>query len=99
MWGLFIGQLLGALAVGMGSLVGRAFIALGIGFVSYQGIDLGVQSLSQNIITSFQGLPAQLVRFLAFMWIDKAITVLISAVTVALSFKVMGGTIKKMVFK
>ena len=99
MWALFVAQLLGALAMAMGTLAGRALLALGIGFVSYQGIDLGVQSLAQNIITSFQGLPAQLVRFLAFMWIDKAITVLISAVTVALSFKVMGGTIKKMVFK
>jgi hypothetical protein len=99
MWALFVAQLLGGLAMAMGTLAGRALLALGIGFVSYQGIDLGVQSLAQNIITSFQGLPAQLVRFLAFMWIDKAITVLISAVTVALSFKVMGGTIKKMVFK
>lgn len=99
MWPMFVAQLLGGLAAAMGTLAGRALLALGIGFVSYQGIDLGVQSLAQNVISSFQGLPAQLVRFLAFMWIDKAITVLISAVTVALSFKVMGGTIKKMVFK
>lgn len=96
---LLVSALLGALASGMGSLVGRVLIALGIGFATYQGVDLGIATLKEQAVNSVKGLPADAVGLIGYLWIDKALTVVFSAVVVALSMKAIGGSVKKMVMK
>lgn len=99
MFALFVPALMGGLATAMGSLVGRAVIGLGIGFVTYKGIDVGMQALQANAITSFKGIPAGMIGLMGYLWIDKAITVIFSAITVAITFKTIGGAMKRMTFK
>lgn len=99
MWALFVPALMGALATAMGTLVGRAVLALGIGFVTYKGIDIGMQSLQENAIDSMKGIPAGMIGLMGYLWIDKAITVIFSAITVAITFKTIGGAMKRMTFK
>jgi len=99
MFALFVPALVGALAAAMGSFVGRALIALGVGFVSYKGIDLGLNSLRDLAISNVKGMPVQVVGFLAYLWVDKALTVIFSGVAVALSMRMIGGSVKKMVIK
>jgi hypothetical protein len=42
MFAAFLPALIGALAGAMATFAGRALIALGIGFVTYKGIDVGI---------------------------------------------------------
>lgn len=99
MFAAFLPALIGALAAAMGTLAGRVLIALGIGFVTYKGIDVGVAALKQSVISGVQSQSADIVGLLGFLWVDKALTVVFSAFTVALSMKAIGGSVKKMVAK
>jgi hypothetical protein len=99
MFALFLPALIGALASAMATFAGRALIALGIGFVTYKGIDVGIAALKQSVISGMQSQSADIVGLLAFLWVDKAMTVIFSAFTVALSMKAIGGSIKRMVNK
>lgn len=99
MFALFIPALMGALAGAMVSLVGRAVLALGIGFVTYQGIDLAIGSLKANVISGFSGLSADMVGLIAWLYLDKALTIIFSAVATALAMRMLAGSVKKMVFK
>lgn len=96
---LFISALVGALASAMGSLAGRALIALGFGFVTYKGIDVGIASLKQGVITQVQGLPADAVGLIGYLWLDKGLTMVFSAVATAITMRTLGGSMKKLVAK
>lgn len=96
---LFISALIGALASAMGALAGRVLIALGIGFVTYKGIDVGIASLKSSVISGINGLPADALGLLGYLWVDKALTIIFSAIVVALSMRALGGSVKRMVAK
>lgn len=96
---LFIPALIGGFSAAMGTLAGRALVALGFGFVTYQGIDLGIGVLKQNVITSVQGLPADAMGLIGYLWLDKAITVVFSAIAAAMAMKLANGQMKKLVAK
>lgn len=96
---LVIPAIVGALAAAMGSLIGRAIIALGMGFVTYKGIGAGIDLIKSKVIQSITGLPADMVGLIGFLWIDKALTIILSAVATALSIRLISGSFKKMVFK
>lgn len=96
----FGGYLIGGLAVAMPSLIGRILIALGIGFVTYQGISVLSDWIYNDIINSFVQIPPAISRFLGWLWLDKAITMIFSAWTAALALKLgTNGTISKMIIK
>lgn len=97
---MLLSGLMGALAMSMASLVGRVLLALSIGFVTFTGMDVGVNWVLDNIKSSIGGMPAEILDFLAWVWIDKAITMVFSAFTVALAFQMAGGnSLTKMVVK
>lgn len=91
--------IVGALAAGMTSLVGRVVLSLGIGFVTYKGIDTALTSLRQSVIDGFRGMPSDVLNLMGYLWLDKGITIIFSAVVVAVSMRLIGGGLKKMVFK
>lgn len=99
MFAAFIPALIGALAVAMASLVGRIIIALGISFVTFTGITIAITSLKTQAIASVNSLPSEVLSFLGFLWIDKAMTIIFSAIVASLAMKSIGGSVKKMVFK
>lgn len=89
----FLGQV-------MGSLVGRVLLALSISFVTFTGMAVGVDWMLEEVRSNYQNLPSDVLNFLSYMWVDKAITMVFSAFTAALALKTAGaGTIKKMVTK
>jgi hypothetical protein len=92
-------SLIGGLGVAMGSLVGRAAIALGVGAVTYTGMSFGVAEIKQYVISTLSGLPTDAVNLLAYFWIDKALTVIFSATATAMSLQLVGGSLKKIVMK
>jgi len=99
MWVLAWSALMGALASSMGSLVGRAIIALGIGTITYTGVSVGIDSMRSKIVSSVQGLPADALGLVGYLWMDKMLTIVFSAVVISLSMRLIGGSVKKMVMK
>lgn len=99
MFALFLPALMGALATAMGSFIGRAVLALGIGFVTYKGIDISMGVMKDMALDGVRGLPADALNLVGYLWIDKAITVVFSAVAAAMSMRALGGSVKKMVIK
>lgn len=99
MFALFIPALLGALAAAMGSFVGRAIIALGVGAVTYTGITVAISSIKTNVIASVNGLPADALGLIGYLWVDKMLTIVFSAVAAAMAMNAIGGSIKKLVMK
>lgn len=95
----FVPALMGALATATASLVGRAVLALGIGFVTYTGITVSINAMKSTVMSSVGGLTGDALGLVGYLWIDKGITVIFSAVTVSLAMRAIGGSVKKMVFK
>lgn len=93
-------SLLGGLLTIAGSMVGRVLLALGMSFVTFKGFDLTVSWLLNQIKAYMGGMPADVLSFLAWCWVDKAIGMVFSAYTAAIAVKVAGGTgITKLVTK
>lgn len=92
--------ILGALIQGAGTLIGRILIALGIGFVTYSGISILLDSIRADVISGFSGLPVLAYQIAAACKVDVAITMIFSAITARLVLKgLTGGSIKRMVLK
>jgi hypothetical protein len=73
--------LIGALMGAVGSWVGRVLLSLGIGYVTYKGVDVATGFLLDQIKSGFAGLPADVASFFAFVWLDKAIGMVFSTWT------------------
>lgn len=84
--------LLGGLLSIAGSMVGRVLLALGMSYVTYTGFDLSINWLLSDIKNNMSSLPSEVVSFLAWCWVDKAIGMLFSAYSAALVVKLAGGT-------
>lgn len=84
--------LLGGLLTIVGSLTGRVLLALGLSYVTYSGFDLSIAWLLNQIKANFSSMPAEVVSFLGFLWVDKAIGVMFSAYSAAMVIKLAGST-------
>lgn len=96
---IFMPALMGGLATITASIVGRVVLALGIGFVTYTGISAGIDAIQAQVISSVSGLTGDSLALVGYLWIDKAISVIFSAVSVSIAMRGIGGSVKKMVFK
>lgn len=73
--------LLGGLLSIAGTFAGRALLALGIGFVTYKGVGVSTDFLTNQIKTNMSGLPIDILDFLAFCWVDKGLAMIFSTWT------------------
>jgi hypothetical protein len=80
-------------------LVGRVLLALGVGFITYKGIDVGISSIKDSVVSAMTGLSADAVGLLGYLYVDKAFSVIFSAVVTALAMRTAAGSVKKMVIK
>lgn len=100
MWINIVQMIVGGLAASMATLVGRALLALGIAYVTFTGFDVAMSSIYQQIQSNFSGIPTEILSFLAWCWVDKAISIIVSAYTASVTIKLAGGTtLTKMVAK
>ena len=96
----FLAPLGGLLMSIAGSLAGRVLLALGMSFVTYQGMSVGIDWLLVQIKNDINSMPVDIVNFLAWLWLDKAISVVFSAYTVATMIQMAGASsITKLVTK
>lgn len=96
---LVVPMLVGALASALGSLIGRAIIALGISFITYKGVSVGLDVVKNMVISSVSTLPSQMVGLIGYLWIDKGLTLIFSAFVAAMSLRLVGGSLKRAVLK
>jgi hypothetical protein len=75
-----------------GSLVGRVLLSLGLGLVTYTGFQFAVDALLVQIKNNFAGLPIDILNFLAYMWVDRAIGLMFSTFAACLLVKLAGST-------
>lgn len=80
-------SLLGGLLSICASMVGRILLALGLGYVTYTGFDVGINWLLDQVKTNFSAMPGQIVSFLSWLWVDKAISMIFSAYSAAMVVK------------
>lgn len=96
----FLLALLGGLVSIVGSVVGRVLLALGLSYVTYSGFDTGVQWLLTEIKSNMSDLPADVLSFLGWLWVDKAIGLVFSAYSAALVVKgLTSGKLTKLIMK
>lgn len=84
----------------VGSMVGRALIALGMSYVTYRGLNTGIDWLLAQIQSNMGSMDSKVLQFLGYMWVDKAISMLFSAYAAAALIKMAGSaTLTKLVTK
>lgn len=97
---LFVAAILGGLVELAASLAGRVLIALAVGYVTYEGIDTGLTSVTSYIWSSFTGLPEKALVVMGLLRVDDNISVLLSALGARMLLNgLTSGSITKMVIK
>lgn len=97
---IFLAALLGGLLQAAASMAGRVLISLGVGFVTYSGVNATISYIVNIIHTTVQGTPALLLAALGLVQFDVVVSMLVAAVTA--KFVINGltsGALKKMVYK
>ena len=96
----FIAALGGLLINLVGTLAGRALIALGISVVTYSGVNVTMNALKAQAISSFSALPAEVFGILGIMKVGQCISIITSAIVARLVLNgLTGDTFKKWVHK
>lgn len=81
------------------SLLGRALLALGFSYATYTGLNVGVDWIQQSMRTSLAGMPTEILSFLGYLWVDKALSMTFSAFAAALLVRGASNSVTKLVLK
>lgn len=93
-------SLIGGLISVTGTIAGRVLVALGVGVVTYTGVQVGIDSLLSNLDSAISGVPADILGLLGFMRVGEAMNIIISAMSARMLLNgLQGDTIKKWVLK
>lgn len=91
-WGAFLNII--------GSVVGRALVALGLGVVTFTGMNASLDWMRDQAVSSILQLDPQLVQLLGVLKVGTFISIISSAVAVRLLLNgVQSGTFKRWVLK
>lgn len=91
-WGAFLNII--------GSVVGRALVALGLGVVTFTGMNASLDWLRDQAVSSILQLDPQVVQLLGVLKVGTFISIISSAVAVRLLLSgVQSGTFKRWVLK
>ena len=71
----------------VGSYAGQVLVSLGIGVVTYTGIDASISWAKSNALASFQGLGADVLAILGYMKVGVCINIVFSAILARLAGK------------
>ena len=71
----------GFLALAIGPLAKRALSALGVGVVTFTGVNLAVSGLLEGARDSWAGMPADVAAYLAFGGFNTALSIICGGIT------------------
>lgn len=90
----------GAILNVVGSVVGRALVALGVGAVSYVGVNASISFLKAQALSAISTLPPNIVSMLSLLKVGVALNIVISAILVRLTLNgLTGDTFRRWVLK
>jgi hypothetical protein len=93
-------MLLGGLIDVAGTLVGKVLIALGIGFISYEGVSSLLDFAEASIKSNILSMPVEVTQILHTTKVDVAVSILTSAVVARLTLQgLTAGGLRRMVRK
>lgn len=69
----------------MGSYAGQVLVSLGIGVVTYTGIDVSINWLKSQALGAMSGLGADVLALLGYMQVGKCINIVFSAILARLA--------------
>jgi hypothetical protein len=93
-------SLIGGLAQAATSLVGRVLIALGIGYVTYAGLDVLLDFIKTRVFQELLSVDPTIIGIMAVLNVDRAINVVLSAIAARLLLiGLTSGSITRMVTK
>lgn len=75
-------------------MVTKAMLVLGLGFVSYLGVDTMVEQIESYIMTQYSGLPADAYAFASLAGLDVAVTIIISTLLLSMQIKLLSAGTK-----
>lgn len=93
---VFIAALVGALASSAGQIVIKVLLALGIGYISFQGFDFLVESTKNDVMASLGSLSPLTVQLLGVLKVGVCINIMFSAVVIRLTLNGALNGIKKL---
>jgi hypothetical protein len=90
---------IGILANALSSLVGRALLALGFSYFTYTGLNVGVDWIQTQMQSYLSGMPGDILSFLGYLYIDKALSMIFSAFAAALVIRGAAGSVTRLQVK
>lgn len=97
---VFIAAFGGMLINLVGTLAGRVLIGLGIGVVTYTGMQTSLDWLKMSALSALNGMPAEAVQLIAFFKVGTCISIVTSAILARqLINGISGDTFKRWVLK
>lgn len=97
---VFVAAIGGMLINLVGTLAGRVLVALGIGVITYTGVGASLNFLKGQAVSSFSGLPAEMLSIIGIMKVGVCISIITSAITARLLLNGLSGdTFKRWVHK
>jgi hypothetical protein len=76
-----IAMFMGAIGLSLRSFVGRILIALGIAYVTYQGVDVLLDSIKTQTFAMLQGVPPDVLGVIGLARLGEGCNVIFSAIT------------------
>jgi len=94
-----VAWLLGGLLTIAGNLAVRVLLSLGIGWLTYQGVDVTLTWVKAQAVAAFTGLPPVALGLIGMLKVGQCISILFSALLMRLTLNGLsaGGAISKLV--
>lgn len=97
---LIIAALWGALRQLLGTFIGAALFSIGIGYVTYTGVDVSLAWVKASFLSGLSGMPANALAIAGMLKVGVCVSMLLSAVSMRLTLAgLTSGTLKRMVLK
>lgn len=94
---LFFATLGGMLLRALPGFVMQVLITLGITAVTYTGVDIAIDHFKASALSSFGGLPPEVLGMIAYMKVGQAINIVFSAMLARMTYNGMkSGAVKRL---
>lgn len=96
----WIASIIGNMLLGIaGSLAAQVLVGLGVGVVTYMGVDTAIGWLKTSAVTAFLGLPSQVVGMLSLMKVGSCVSMVFSALLIRITLSGIASGSKQFVKK
>lgn len=77
-------------------LLVKLLVALGVGFITYTGIDIAAGNVQTFIENQFSGVPGYMLQLIGILQLDTAISMVIAAYAASFSVRAVSGSLTRL---